>query len=69
MEGPDTFDVEEYRADLERRRDSLREREHQYFQKWKGSKRQTDYNYSVRCGHKAGGIDIALSLLPRKECQ
>lgn len=61
------FDVEEYRGDMERRRDSLRSMEQQYHHKWLHGKREGDFADAQRCAHKADGLDIALSLLPGRQ--
>jgi hypothetical protein len=59
------FDIEEYRADLQRRADTLGRMEDQYYQKYSVSARAVDYDDWMRCQNKRRGIEIALSLLPK----
>lgn len=60
------FDLEEYRADLSRRRDALRMLAEVYYRKFSLSKRDGDRTDWFRCEDKARGIDIALALLPKE---
>lgn len=67
LDEPPAFDVEEYRADLQRRYDSLVEaagRDHYDWMRFRKKHMLDDYN---RKTHKADGIQIALDLLPRVE--
>jgi hypothetical protein len=64
-----TFDVEEYRADLTRRQEALKQLGYAARERWSDSF-QSDtefYNEWARCRAKAQGIQIALDLLPRAE--
>jgi hypothetical protein len=60
------FDVDEYRADLLRRKETLESMADQYYQKFSTGKRENDHADWRRCVEKSKGLEIALSLLPKE---
>lgn len=63
---PPTFDVEEYRSDLQRRYYALTDAARQDHYAYIRTKDDTYFHAYSRKTHKADGIQIALDLLPRK---